>query len=348
MAQLPQPETAEAIDRFGFPELQDELNHAIQYFQSMDQRLQARIGTYTVYGQVVDGSELVLNDILKWVKDQVLRDLCSKHMNSKADGMRVAEAGLVCGESYLIEKCVDCISADQTDQRLTAHRLIPALQLHIKKAKDHHWTYSAMLGFLSEVGTTFARETVQDVFRVVLKDFIPCITLAARDKKRIRIGSSDYVPPAHLNPDDIIQLLQQCIILDLGLEVHGLFDKLQNLAATEEPAAVVMKTFFIPFTGKLYKMAAERSTTPVAPETQDRVSTFTAEIFDLYANRCVGPKPMPPVDWRRAECGCGCEKCLLLDSFLANPSQEESSISAGNEEGVKHLTSQLPRIDPGG
>ncbi|KAK5214727.1 hypothetical protein LTS03_011672, partial [Exophiala xenobiotica] len=64
MAQLPQPETAEAIDRFGFPELQDELNHAIQYFQSMDQRLQARIGTYTVYGQVVDGSELVLNDIL--------------------------------------------------------------------------------------------------------------------------------------------------------------------------------------------------------------------------------------------------------------------------------------------
>jgi len=96
---------------------------------------------------LVDPSELVLNDILKWAKDQVLRDLYSKRMISNADGMKVAEAGLVCGESYLIEKCVDCIRADRTDKRLTAHRLIPALQLHIKKAKDHHWTYSALLGF---------------------------------------------------------------------------------------------------------------------------------------------------------------------------------------------------------
>ncbi|KAK5312986.1 hypothetical protein LTR93_011128 [Exophiala xenobiotica] len=48
---------------------------------------------------------------------------------------------------------------------------------------------------------------------------------------------------------------------------------------------------------------------------------------------------MPPVDWRRGECGCGWEKCLQLDSFLGNPSQEESSISAGNEDGVQHLTS---------
>jgi hypothetical protein len=152
-----------------------------------------------------------------------------------------------------------------------------------------------LLGFLSEVSATFARETAQDIFRAVLKDFIPCITLAARDEKRIRIGSSGYIHPATLDPDDIIRLVQQCITLDLGLEVHRLSDRLQKLAATEEPATIVMKMFFIPFTGKLYKMAAERSTTPVAPEKQDRVSMFTAEIFDLYANRCVGPKPMPLV-----------------------------------------------------
>ena len=125
MAQLPQPDTAEAIDRFGFrnyrtskmmtlqlTSTQDSnlqrFNHAIQHFQSMDQMLQARIGTYTVYGQVVDRSELVLNDVLKWAKDQVVRDLSSKRIISKADGVKVVEVAHECGESYLIKKCVDC------------------------------------------------------------------------------------------------------------------------------------------------------------------------------------------------------------------------------------------------
>jgi hypothetical protein len=230
-------------------------------------------------------------------------------------------------------------------QKLTAHRLIPALQLHIKNA-DHARTYSALLGFLSKLSDQVARETAQDVFRAILKDFIPSISLAARDKKRIRIDSSAYIPPACLHPDDTIQLVEQCITLDLGLEVRQLFDKLQKLAA-EEPT-IAMQTFFIPFTGKLYKMVTEQSTSPVPLEIQDSVSMFTDAIFDLYANRCVGLRPMRPVDWRRASYGCGCEKCLQLDSFLSNPSQEESAISAGNEDGVKHLVSRLPRIDQGG
>lgn len=209
-------------------------------------------------------------------------------------------------------------------------------------------TYRGLLGFLSEVSATIPRGTAQDAFRAVLEDFIPCIVLTAHDEKRMRIGSSDFIPPANLDPNDMIQLVEQCITLDLGLQVHRLCDKLQGLAATEEPAAVVMKMFFIPFTGKLSKMVAGHTMSPVAPETKARLSTFTAEIFDLFANRCVGPKPTPPSDWRRAECGCGCEKCLQLDSFLGNPSQEECSIPAGDEDGVKHLTSQLPRIHPGG
>ncbi|KIW36504.1 uncharacterized protein PV06_11269 [Exophiala oligosperma] len=92
-------------------------------------------------------------------------------------------------------------------------------------------------------------------------------------------------------------------------------------------------------------MASEQSTSPLSADLQDRVSIFTAEIIDLFANRCIGPKPTRPVDWRRAGCGCGCEMCLQLDSFLGNPSQEEFSISAGNEDGMRHLTGRLPGID---
>ena len=88
------------------------LNHAIQHFTFMNQRLQALRETHSEYCKFVGRSDLVANDIMEWAKDLVLHDLYSNRMTSKADGMRVADAGLVCGESYLTEKCVDYIRAD--------------------------------------------------------------------------------------------------------------------------------------------------------------------------------------------------------------------------------------------
>lgn len=104
--------------------------------------------------------------------------------------------------------------------------------------------------------------TAQDVFRAVLKDFIPDITLAHYEEKPIRITSSHYIPPANLDPNDMISLVQQCVSLDLRLEVHRLCDKLQELAAPEVPAVIVMTRSFIPFTEKLYMMAPEQSMSP--------------------------------------------------------------------------------------
>ncbi|KIW36085.1 uncharacterized protein PV06_11599 [Exophiala oligosperma] len=135
------------------------------------------------------------------------------------------------------------------------------------------------------------------IFRAGPKDFIPGITLARHEEKRISIGSSHYMPPAHLEPDNMITLLQQCISLDITLEVHRFRDKLQELAATGEPAVMVMTKFFTLFTGKLYTMAVEQSTTPIPTNLQNKVFVFTAEIIDMFANRCVGHKPTPPVDW---------------------------------------------------
>ncbi|KAG9778281.1 hypothetical protein KCU88_g4302, partial [Aureobasidium melanogenum] len=97
------------------------------------------------------------------------------------------------------------------------------------------------------------------------------------------------MPPAQLDPAEMISLVQQYVSLNLGLEVHQLCDKLQELAATEDPAVMVMTKFFIPFTVKLYAMAAEQITTPVPVNLQDRVSVFTAEIINLFANRCSAP-----------------------------------------------------------
>ncbi|KIW36204.1 uncharacterized protein PV06_11501 [Exophiala oligosperma] len=117
------------------------------------------------------------------------------------------------------------------------------------------------------------------------------------------------MPPAHLEPDDMITLGQQCISLDIRLEVHRFCDKLQELAATGEPAIMVITKFFILFTGKLYTMAIEQSTTPIPTNLQNKWTERT---------------------------GCGCEMCLQLDFSSAIPHKKSyrSLIDRGIDQGI--------------
>jgi len=43
--------------------------------------------------------------MLAWVKDSVLHSLKTMRLTSKADGVGLAGAGIVCGEAYLMERC---------------------------------------------------------------------------------------------------------------------------------------------------------------------------------------------------------------------------------------------------
>jgi len=144
----------------------------------------------------------------------------------------------------------------------------------------------------------------------------------------------------------MVQLILQCVCIRLEHEWNLLFDKLELLAEVEEPA-IVIKTFFVPFAGKLYHTAAQ-DLNLLAEGVHKRVTLFMAKIIELYASRCVGPKPMRPADWRRPRLGCRCEKCVQLDSFLGDPSEKEMLLSAGTADGVRHLKNQLPVINQGG
>jgi hypothetical protein len=194
-----------------------------------------------------------------------------------------------------------------------------------------------VLVFLSEICGKIGYRTTQEVFHAVLKDFIPSITITMCSG----IHSTD---PPNLNPDDAIQLLRQCVSLNLEPQVQQLLDKLENLAEVED-TATVMKAFFLPFAGKLHNMTTEQGQIQLVKETQNRVSSFMTKILDLYASRCVGPKPPPPVDWQHSKSGCGCDQCIQFDLFLDNPLQNDILISAGTDDGVQHLRSWLPHMD---
>jgi hypothetical protein len=84
--------------------------------------------------------------------------------------------------------------------------------------------------------------------------------------------------------------------------------------------------------------------TPLAQEVQEMASQFLEYILDTYVSRCVGPKPTPPKDWQRKQCGCGCTDCLQLDAFLVDPVQKETRIFAEAQDRIQYLKDQLPQI----
>jgi hypothetical protein len=193
-----------------------------------------------------------------------------------------------------------------------------------------------------------SHRTAQDIFRAVLQEFIPSIGLAdpTDESAKTRI-SSTYIPSTILDSEGITQLLRQLTSLDLGPQSHQLLDKLEKLAKEEEPA-IVFRGFFLPFAKELSRTsAADKSPDALVQEVQSRAQLFMENLVDLYAIRCVGPKPTPPIDWRRTKCGCGCMECLELDAFLVDPAQKEIQISTKSQDRVDHLKRQLPRIDQG-
>lgn len=95
-------------------------------------RLRALIGIYYEYSNLDSQSEPVLNAILKWVNDQVLRNLYSNCMECSGDGISVAQVGIVCGESYIVEKYaepVDATSSKANDSQACPRRSIPDTEL---------------------------------------------------------------------------------------------------------------------------------------------------------------------------------------------------------------------------
>ena len=220
---------------------------------------------------------------------------------------------------------------------------------------------SATLGFLIDIAEAWRSDritlkTAQDVLSAVLQDFIPNIKLADDGRKeplRIRDYRDEVLHPgeryckprAFLDSEQIIQLLRQCVSLDLGPQVRQLFDKLERLARYEVEPAIIFACFFLPLSKELKEMSADQDPGALAQEVHNMACLFTEKLPSLYVSRCVGPKPPRPVGWRRTKHGCGCEECLQLDSFLDDPALEITHIQAISEDRLRHLEDQLPLLD---
>jgi hypothetical protein len=230
------------------------------------------------------------------------------------------------------------------------YSLVPAFKFQIGTAGDGYlYTYSAsaILGFLIHIAKAWRSDritlkTAKDVFSAVLQDFIPKIKLSDRNENDKRWSTPN---PSFVDSKQIVQLLRQCVSLDLGPQVRQLFDKLERLG-DEEPA-IIFGAFILPLSKELNEMSADQNPGKLAQEFHNMACLFTEKLPSLYASRCVGPKPSPPMDWRRTKCGCGCEECLQLDSFLDDPAQNVMQIQASSKSRLRHLEGQLPLIYQG-
>lgn len=185
-------------------------------------------------------------------------------------------------------------------------------------------------------------KTAQHIFRVVLQEFLSHLRLVdTKDHARI---SSHYKSSTILQSTDVIGIIRQCVALDLEPQIHQLLGKLEKLASEEEPATA-FAGFFLPFAKDLNGVFNDQDSSALAQKVQDMGNVLAEKLIELYPALCVGPKPLPPRDWRRTKAGCGCTECFDLDTFLVDPVQEKIQISVKSEERLRHLKNRLPTID---
>lgn len=184
-------------------------------------------------------------------------------------------------------------------------------------------------------------KTAQHIFGAVLQEFISHMHLVDENLSRTRISSSySYTT---LDSKDVIGILRHCVALDLEPQTDQLLDKLEKLAGEEDPAPVFQR-FFLPFAKDVNGAFIDKASSALAQNVQNKSNVLAGKLIDLYPTLCVGPKPLPPLDWRRARAGCGsvgCLDCLDLDSFLVDPVQEKTEISVKSEERLGHLKRQI-------
>jgi DNA-binding protein YbaB len=205
-----------------------------------------------------------------------------------------------------------------------------------------------VLGFLFSIAEPQNREvlgtgTVQNIWRAVLDTLISNLRLVECEEKHLDKAINDYcIVGACFASTAMIELLRYCISLNLEDQPLQLLNKLKLLAATEDPT-IAFKLFLLGFAKNLSDLPT--SDTPLGQQIHDLTPVFLEYILDTYARRCVGPAPLPPADFRRPKCGCGCPSCILLDEFLGGPTQEESKIVLETQELASHIKGQLPRLD---
>ena len=73
-------------------------------FEHIHQSLQGLIGIYDSYSELEGHDSRTLAGILTWIEDQVQELLTRKRVKSIRDGQVAVEAGIRCGENYLIKQ----------------------------------------------------------------------------------------------------------------------------------------------------------------------------------------------------------------------------------------------------
>ncbi|KFX96862.1 hypothetical protein V490_03093 [Pseudogymnoascus sp. VKM F-3557] len=326
---IPVSEVAEALKRFGFTRLLCELDIIIRRFKHIFQGLKTFIGIYNHYEGYKDSAGQA--KLVTWMKSRAEQTFSEKHIRFKEDGWSIAKLGIICGEVYLKEI------------------LLPAVTLSIEKTeKLYSKKTEAVLRFLTVIADghrsgDIGHRTTRHAFHCVLQVFIPRIELVS-----LRLEREGRNHPVPMKGDDILQLIRQCVSLELKHHMDMLFDKLDTLSRIRQ-SATTFEGFFLPLLKELDEIPAGQAPGSISQEFHIMARQLAENLREQHALHSPQSEHVVPVESQREDHDCGCTECLRLDSFIRDPTAVSVFFSFCSESRTAHHRKhQLPRITKGG
>ncbi|KAI9763849.1 MAG: hypothetical protein M1840_009033 [Geoglossum simile] len=300
-----------AIHSIGFAEIKDSLDKAAPSLTRVYQRYNALddilIG-YEAVAELQDGRGDDLADLEEWVKGKIEESLDDRLVFMK-DGLALVRMTGRYGNEFLFE------------------RVLPFVKAHASNAKFTMAFLTNLFG-ASNKGAV-ARNVVTSVFRDILSDLIPALTLRcdseattkrqrtdAECKSRIDDGpeptqypEQPFVPS--IDSQSIARLLDHCISLNLDQENLQVLQKLTSESQNAHPS--IFHSILLPFLTHLLTIILPANK---IPPTDFRYRLFTQELISTYIARYIRPEPenrVPPLGCRE------CRDCEKLDRFLVDP-----------------------------
>lgn len=203
-------------------------------------------------------------------------------------------------------------------------------------------------------------ETARHVFNSILRVFTPRIKIFAILPKH----DGDKQEPMPVTGNDFLQLIRQCVSLELKQHVRLVFDKLDSLSMGQ--SAMTFEGFFLPLMKEFDEMPPGQTPGTINQESHhmahqlaEKLRKLHAAFFPLAQHMTPRPQHMShrpqsvisqhrqpsPKDLPEEDMDCTCKDCLKFAAFIEDPAAKSVKFSFGTESRIAHYkTYQLHQI----
>ncbi|OBT63118.1 hypothetical protein VE03_07464 [Pseudogymnoascus sp. 23342-1-I1] len=345
-AKIPESAVVDALEHFGFGKLLCDLDATLRHYRHINKVFKTFIRMHSYCAEYKD--PMVLANVVTSIKSRIKQSFVGRHFKFEEDGGTSAEVGIICGERYLMETLVPAIIADIQNAERLYHRKSAAV-----------FRFLAVIADVQKRGN-IGTKTAQHVFHCILRVFIPLIKSALLRPEHDRATHH----PVPVKGCEILQLIHQCVSLELRQHVRLIFDKLDTLSMGQ--SGITFESFFLPLMKEFDQMPPGQDFGTITQEFHhmahqlaEKLRKLHAVIFPRPQHMTPQPQPMTPQPrnmisplqqmsqstFPEKEFDCTCRGCKKLISFTKDTEVETVNFTFSAESLIDHYKAyQLPHI----